>query len=235
MNITPFPSNPAPLHPQPRTEDIPAPEAGRIKRGLAKIYNLWRPGVVTVALDLRDQKSKTLMVDAIREWAHHTPALRFHIVDGKKGDIRISDDEGLKGNWSYFGTDAKSADKDKPTMHLDRTDDSKKFRSSALHEFGHALGLVHEHQHPQNTVDWNASAAYEYYIRDSFSREQVNAQILGTLSGPGILATPYDPKSVMHYRIPMSLRNKGQGIPKNTSLSSGDRNIAQEIYAVAPT
>ena len=183
-----------------------------------------------MALNLRDEKSKALMVDVIREWAHHTPALRFEIVEGDEGDIRISDDEGLRGNWSSIGTDAKRVPKDQPTMHLDRTDDSKKFRATALHEFGHALRLLHEHQHPENTLDWNRAAAYDYYAADAFPRDLVNQQILNKFSGPALQVTPYDSKSVMHYHVPAELRNHGPDVPRNTSLSKGDQAAISQLY-----
>jgi len=222
--------------PSPNNDITPPEPAGRTKRGIADSDKRWPDGVITVALDLRDEKSKALVVDAIREWAHHTPALRFNIVDGKTGDIRISDDEGLKGNWSAIGTQARHIDEDQPTMHLDRTDDSKKFRSTALHEFGHALGLLHEHQHPQNTLDWDRPQVYDYYTSDAFSEAMVREHILEPDNRPGLQITPYDPQSVMHYEIPAELRRNGQGTPKNTTLSAGDQQAIRRLYPpVNPT
>ena len=231
MNITLQPPAKAPLHQPSPNNDISRPEpAGRKKRSIADTNKRWPDGVVTVSLDLRDEKSKALVVDAIREWAHHTPALRFNIVEGKRGDIRISDDEGLQGNWSAIGTDAKLIDEDQPTMHLNRTDDSKKFRSTALHEFGHALGLLHEHQHPQNALNWDIPQVYDYYTSESFPEALVQEQILTPVNRPGLQITPYDSHSVMHYAIPAELRHNRQAIPKNTSLSKGDQEAIKKLY-----
>lgn len=205
----------------------------RTKRGITNTAMRWREGVITVSLDLHNKKSVALMVDAIREWAHHTPALRFKIVEGKRGDIRITDSEDYKGNWSLIGTYAQFEDQDKPTMHLNKTDDSKKFHRAALHEFGHALGFEHEHQHPQNTLEWNKSAAHAYYGSDDVSNKVIDEQILNTLSGVGLQFTPYDTQSVMHYPIPAYLTNSGHGVPLNTSLSKGDQEAAQTLYNLA--
>lgn len=34
-----------------------------------------------------------------------------------------------------------------------------------LHEFGHALGAIHEHQHPEAAIPWDKPKVYEYYAR----------------------------------------------------------------------
>ena len=104
-------------------------------------------------------------------------------------------------------------------MHLNRTDDSKAFRSTVLHEFGHALGLMHEHQHPENTVGWNTQAVFHQYASDSAPAQLIQEQFLDVFSDPEMLITPYDNKSVMHYHVPGHLRNNGQEILENTHLS----------------
>jgi hypothetical protein len=202
----------------------------RTKRGLANTSKRWPDGVVTVSLDMRDRKNKALVIDVINEWAHNTPGLRFKIVNGVEGDIRISDDEGLEGNWSQVGTDARSVDKDNPTMHLNRNADSREFRSVVLHEFGHALGLEHEHQNPENTIDWNKDAVYEAYSSEDFPDEQVYEQILKLPTGSHLLVTSYDAKSVMHYEVPAEITNNGVEVPINIALSEGDRKIVQKLY-----
>ncbi|MFB3304437.1 M12 family metallopeptidase [Pseudomonas sp. AMR01] len=216
---------------QPFTATTDAPErTKRTQRSVANLPHKWPDGVITVALDLRNAKSEALVVDAIREWAHHTPSLRFQIVEGRQGDIRISDDERLEGNWSYIGTHAKQADKNQPTMHLDRTDDSTAFRSIVLHEFGHALGLMHEHQHPENTVDWNTPAVFHEYASESVPDDYIHEQYLDVFSGDGLQVTPYDQRSVMHYHVPAHVRNSGQTIPENTHLSQGDQEAVRRLY-----
>lgn len=63
---------------------------------------------------------------------------------------------------------------------------------TVVHEFGHALGLEHEHQRPEF---WNC---IEKYLKDdrikedpAYARERTNSD--------SITGTKYDPKSVMHY------------------------------------
>ena len=80
----------------------------------------------------------------------------------------------------------------------DCTDDFHK-ESTILHEFGHALGLGHEHQHPEylevmkKFIDIDATM-YCYGIEKlSFYREQY-----GELNYE-LMKTEYDVHSIMHY------------------------------------
>ncbi|KAA6171238.1 M12 family metallopeptidase [Pseudomonas marginalis] len=228
--ITPLSPNIPIHHPARLSDNTPPERAARKKRGVADISARWPAGIITVALDLKDKKSKALVVDALKEWAHHTPDLRFEVVDGKQGDIRVSDDENIKGNWSDIGTDALWRDKNEPTLHLDRTENSKLFRANALHEFGHALGLLHEHQHPQNTLQWNKQAVHDYFVSDAYPEEIVQRQILDPVSGPNLQITPYDPKSVMHYAFPAQLTENGHTGSENISLSKGDQEAIRRLY-----
>jgi len=57
------------------------------------------------------------------------------------------------GDWSVVGTLAHKEPLDKPTMNLQSVKGSpleatEEERGIILHEFGHALGLHHEHQSP---------------------------------------------------------------------------------------
>jgi hypothetical protein len=216
----------------PVSDTPPVERAERKKRGVADGSKHWPPGVVTVGLDLKNEKSKALVVDALQEWAHHTPGLRFEIIDGKQGDIRVSDDEGMNGNWSTIGTDALLEDENLPTLHLERTDDSKQFRVNALHEFGHALGLLHEHQHPQNSLEWDKQAVHDYFVNESFPEEVLQGQIFDPVTGSDVQITPYDSQSVMHYPLPPHLTHNRQVVAENFSLSEGDKEAIRRLYTL---
>ncbi|MGH2413121.1 MAG: M12 family metallopeptidase, partial [Microcystaceae cyanobacterium] len=74
------------------------------------------------------------------QWTEHAN-LKFEFTDAPDAEIRIAfaDD----GAWSYIGTDAKSIHVSQPTMNFGWLDEAV-----VLHEFGHAIGLAHEHQNP---------------------------------------------------------------------------------------
>lgn len=204
--------------------------AKRHKRGIADTATRWPDGVITVALDLKDLKSKALAISAIREWAQHTPGLQFRIISGTTGDIRISDNETQKGNWSYIGTEAKTASPDEPTLHVDRTDNDEDFRQTVLHEFGHALGLKHEHQHPEHTINWDKEGVYASYESSGLDGKTLYENLFELPTGSEMLVTGYDPKSIMHYRIDPSATQDGKGVRENHRLSKGDQQIIRKLY-----
>ena len=129
--------------------------------------------------------------------------------------------------WSEVGTAAKQIALNKATMHLDLGrgyDDYK--RHLVLHEFGHVLGLGHEHQSPnapgfideskaiQQLTDNYKKAlknykAFKDQLKKKYGRQmrdeemalkeakQKFEQDYGQKSGGE--STEYDPHSIMHY------------------------------------
>lgn len=104
--------------------------------------------------------------------------------DWNSAKIRISFDA-RKGSWSAIGNDAmKPAFNGKATMNLGWLEDvavpSAKDRATILHEFGHALGMMHEHQSPARggSITLKEDAVYRYYRpmlqnRDDLVKSQV--------------------------------------------------------------
>lgn len=52
------------------------------------------------------------------------------------------------GNYSALATETKDIAVDEATMVLDLTEKDIDMQFTIIHEFGHVLGLYHEHQHP---------------------------------------------------------------------------------------
>lgn len=70
------------------------------------------------------------------QWAN----LKFTFPLAGPYDIRVSFDES-DGAWSYIGIDNKSIPQNDATLNLGWLD-----KDVVWHEFGHAIGLLHEHQ-----------------------------------------------------------------------------------------
>ena len=107
---------------------------------------------------------------------------------------------GDDGCWSKIGTDAKTVvDKTKPTMNLVLNGLDPDFQKYlVIHEFGHSLGLEHEHQ---RSDFW--SVLKDFVDLDKMKADPqlrtVNLDVDMFVKQDGGESSPYDPDSVMHY------------------------------------
>jgi serralysin len=90
------------------------------------------------------------------EWMEHVN-IKFRFVTSGPAEIRIAFDRTV-GSWSYMGTDNLTIPTERPTMNfgwLYPDSDQPTYSSVVLHEFGHMLGMIHEHQSPAGGIRWN--------------------------------------------------------------------------------
>lgn len=114
-----------------------------------------------------------------------------------------------RGNWSYVGTDANTAEAG-PTINIgyaanaDLTQlDQRELRRLVLHELGHAIAMEHEHQSPLARCQFDWAKVLPYYQNHYGWGEQMTRFNLGRLAPtPGIQATQFDPDSIMNYAFP---------------------------------
>lgn len=107
----------------------------------------------------------------------------------------------------------------------------KTMKGTVLHEFGHALGLLHEQSYP-NAIRWNkADSIYEKYEREQgWDRAKVDAQVFAVSDYFYTNGTTYDPKSIMQYAIDASETVDGFSVPRNDVLSAGDKAMIAMMY-----
>ena len=117
-------------------------------------------------------------------------------------DIRIGFEPGA--SWSAVGSGADKLDKTKPTLNLGWLNDNEKptpeDRSTILHEFGHALGMMHEHQSPARGeyIHLKELEVYRYYEPLLGNRATVKSQIIDTYNEEKIMnMSKLDLKSIM--------------------------------------
>jgi hypothetical protein len=155
----------------------------------------------------------------------------------KSGDanIRIAFQQG-DGSWSYLGTVCRSIPEPQPTMNYgwltpDSSDDE--LRRVVLHEFGHALGLIHEHQNPKEPIRWNRDAVIRDLSRppNSWDLATIENNMFKKYAKHEVLATPVDADSIMMYMIPAAWTEKGYfSADLNSDLSERDRELIREAY-----
>ncbi len=150
-----------------------------------------------------------------------------------KGDIRISFDP-KGGHWSHIGTYAQRINRRKATMNLQVSDSTSdmELRTVVLHEFGHALGFLHEHRRGDSGLVWNEEEVYRYYMGypNFWKAPQVKEQVLDRIYVRNPIETPYDRKSIMHYPMPQKFLKRGRATGWNRELSANDQAAVRRAY-----
>ncbi|KAJ7664586.1 hypothetical protein DFH06DRAFT_325539 [Mycena polygramma] len=163
-------------------------------------------------------------------WAN----IYFDFVTTGPSDIRVAFSPN-EGSSSVIGTVARNVPQDQRTMNLDiniLNSSLERLRAETLHEFGHALGLIHEHQSPSAQIPWNLPALYAHYAAVGSNRAWVDLNILNDpFPADQIDADPVaDRRSIMIYTVDPSLTDGQYSVPWNTDLSIRDCQRIAEIY-----
>jgi hypothetical protein len=166
--------------------------------------------------------------------------LKFQWVStAENADIKISFNATTKSN-SAVGTDCKYFDQNSHSMDLGLIGNTNEsiFSSVVLHEFGHALGMIHEHQSPKSNFMWNKPYVYSVYMNPPYnlSAAEVDFNIFYKYSeaSTNSSSTAFDPASIMCYSFPSNYTTNGYSTPVNYRLSPTDiRFISKEYPGVA--
>lgn len=238
-----------------------------------KVASIWKQPAIKIAFLDGTQKQKDWVQKVITEKiAPICTKLKFiWNVPLEESDIRVS--FSLPGQaWSYIGTDALSIPKNEMTLNFGWLDNDEQFDSPlykgsgqvVLHEFGHALGMIHEHQNPKNNpIVWNRDVIYsalqqsngwtpqqvdhnmfEKYgdaemcakVKQAAAYPEQASDIQGYCNGDLVNGSDYDIHSIMHYFYPASWILSGNTeIPVNTALSDMDKLWLSKYYGDGTT
>lgn len=159
------------------------------------------------------------------EWSKYANLSFEFDADPKAAEIRVSFRQ--QGAWSYIGTDALGIPKSKPTMNFGFYD-----RATILHEFGHAIGGIHEHQHPAAGIPWDREKVYKFYAGppNYWSRNQVDVNLFQRYATTVTQFSRYDPKSILHYPVDPRLTVGGFKVDWNRELSETDKSYVATVY-----
>lgn len=165
-------------------------------------------------------------------WIEHAN-LRLYFGTDPQADLRISFSQ--RGSWSHLGRECHRIPWDHPTMNYgwltpDTPDDE--VSRVVLHEFGHALGCIHEHQNPAGGIKWNKPAIYAYYAGppNFWTPEQVDRNIFETYAQDLTSFSELDPRSIMMYPIPKEFTLDGFEVGLKTALSDTDKAFIKTMY-----
>lgn len=221
INNFPPPCLSLPLDYMPSPSDVPS--------STSTISRLWDVGqIITVKfLGGDDRELKEKIIQGAREWEKYAN-ITFRFITTGPARIRISFKEA--GNYSRIGSDADKIDQEEETMNfffLDYETD-RRIEAVILHEFGHALGLLHEHVHPKNTIQWNKQAVYDY--NPNLSTELVDLIYFDLPAQDEVYFCEYDPASVMHYGVDPAHTLNNFSVSPNNLMSQEDKRFIGKLY-----
>lgn len=201
-------------------------------RGVFDNSSKWTNGsTLNVKFTGGDSYVREKIVKYARIWENYAN-IKLNFSQTATADILISFDQN-SGSWSYVGRTSRDfAAAGTPSMNFgwfDRNTTEDEFSRTTLHEFGHALGLLHEHKNANSEIQWNVPVVYNYYQSMGWSIDQINSQVLSKYSVT-LSNRKYDPLSIMHYPIPKEHTLNGYSVGWNSELSREDIAIIKEMY-----
>lgn len=193
------------------------------------------------------------VMESANEWTRHAN-LTFVKSTADDAEIRVT--FGGRGCWSYIGVEATTIAQNQATLNLEvmSGQNPRDFRKYVLHEFGHAIGCVHEHQTPVAGIPWNRERVYEFYRQtQGWDRTMVDTQVLNVFAQPSTnhLASEtresatresdtrnievshtvqFDRNSIMVYPISRELTDGTFEVAWNGELSALDIEFVGSVY-----
>lgn len=188
-------------------------------RAIMPIGKVWMNGSTLRVRFLGGTSAQQAKAQEQALWWTQFANLTFDFNNAQDAEIRIAFDPS-DGAWSYIGTDNRSIPLNQPTMNLGFMDGG-----TAAHEFGHAIGLAHEHQNPAGGIEWNEAAVLQSLKGppNNWDEATIRHNVLNKYQVNQIHGTAFDPDSIMLYFFPGSWVKSGVGTHANEVLSSMDK------------
>ena len=217
---------------------LKADELAHIGRMAVVNSKKWQPGMTLKCRFLDGSPKMRKKTQAVaHQWEQYCD-IKFKFVASGAAEIRISF-YADNGSWSAVGRDSLNQQYfplHQPTMNYGWLRDdtaNDEYSRVVLHEFGHALGCIHEHQSPKFTRKWNTAAVLKYFEGppNYWSPDDIKHNVLQKYSPTGISATKFDPKSIMLYSFDAALFADGLGpMNENMNVSKNDIRMIKTMY-----
>lgn len=174
---------------------------------------------------LQDMPIPQAIVKIVEERIAPIINLNLRFIDNtESADVKISFDES-GGSWSLLGTLCKR--EKGATMNFGWFD-----VATVMHEFGHMLSLIHEHQNPRgNTIQWDEDKVYKWGLEtQGWDKTTTYNNIIARNKMSEINGSKYDPQSIMLYFFPAELTINNKGTNQNLRLSLNDIIFISQTY-----
>lgn len=200
-------------------------------RAVLETEKMWVPGKelkVRFLDGTAEQKKK--VAEWAGEWCMYANLLFTFGSIGDDADILLRFQK--QGNWSLVGTDSINEEYrdecDGISMNIEQMD----LKGTVQHEFGHSIGLVHEHSSPIGGIEWNKEVVYRDLGQppNKWSKEMVDRQVFFKYSKDVTQYTALDKQSVMMYPFSAAWTTNGFSTGFNEDISATDKEFIAAIY-----
>lgn len=218
---------------QERASNAPDPNlTGEFALALSK-QRQWQPGrTLRIFFMDGDPRVHDRVYDTACQWTQHAN-LKFERSTDPKSELRVSLTR--PGCWSYIGTDATLISEQEPTINFGvlRADSPQTdYDKYVLHEFGHAIGCIHEHQTGIAPVVWDKPVVYAFYEKTyGWNKDKVDFNVFYVYDQASTNhSDKFDPDSIMVYPIPKEHTLNRIGVEWRGQLSAEDKRFIAQIY-----
>jgi hypothetical protein len=219
----------------PPVASVPLAMPGEKARARDTFDRLWVPGSrLRVRFLGGNEVLQQRVLRVAQVWTAYAN-ISFEASADEDSEIRVGFQDNM-GSWSYMGTQCLEVQHQEPTVNfgwLNAQSPIEEIESVVLHEFGHVLGLMHEHTNPEAHLDWNV----ENILHDmasppnSWTKEKVESAVFKSWPRSQFpVAKPFDPKSIMAFSIPGHWTKDGTSLGRNVVLSGPDREFISRLY-----
>ena len=216
----------------------PVPRGAGTRRGTS------RAAVERMKLWANGRRLRVRFIDGVPEVQRRVAAiakeweavanLTLDFVTAGASQLRISfAEQGF--SWSTVGTDALTVPSTEATMNygwLEPKSSQHEYERVVRHEFGHALGMIHEHQNPaaQGRIPWDKPKVYAHYALQGWTHADVDSNLFDVYDEGSTNHSAFDPASIMQYAIPDALTVGSFAIGWNGTLSATDVEFMRRQY-----